>query len=260
MSTSFPPDPKQVAAVAEILGAASRVLFITGAGLSADSGLPTYRGVGGLYEDADTPEGIPIEVALSGQMLLTRPEVSWKHIREIERACRGASANAGHRAIAALEEGREAVWVLTQNVDGLHRAAGSTEVIDIHGDVHSLSCMACDWGRVVQDYTEMEGSGVPRCPECGAVVRPDVVLFGEALPLDRLGRLEAVFRRGFEVVVSIGTTSVFPYIAGPVQIARELGIPSVEINPGVTEVSHLVTHRMQSGAAATLEALVGACT
>jgi len=79
------------------------ILFITGAGLSADSGLPTYRGVSGLYNDDNTEDGIPIETALSGHMLVQRPDVAWKHISRIEQACRGASFNRGHQVIAEME-------------------------------------------------------------------------------------------------------------------------------------------------------------
>ena len=111
---------------------ANRVLFITGAGLSADSGLPTYRGVGGLYNQECDEEGLPIEALLSGPMLQARPEVCWRYIAQIETACRGAEPNVGHHFMAWLERQREDVVVLTQNVDGLHRAAGTQQIIEIH--------------------------------------------------------------------------------------------------------------------------------
>ena len=110
-------------AAAELAGA-RRILFITGAGLSADSGLPTYRGLGGLYHDRLTEEGLTIEQALSGRTLSQRPDITWKYLAEIEANCRGAQPNAAHRLIAALEQEKDSVWVLTQNIDGLHRAAG----------------------------------------------------------------------------------------------------------------------------------------
>lgn len=242
-----------IRAVAALLRDARRVLFITGAGISADSGLPTYRGVGGLYDDADTDDGVPIEVALSGQMFRRRPELTWKHIAQIEAACRGHRFNLGHEAIARFEEGRH-VCVLTQNVDGFHRAAGSTRVIDIHGDVHDLYCTVCDWAEVVTDYAHL-GALPPPCPECGAVIRPDVVLFGEMLPGAKIRALETELRDGFDLVFSVGTSSLFPYIAQPVFQAAARGIPTVEINPGGTDVSRVVTHRIAGGAAASLQAL-----
>jgi NAD-dependent deacetylase len=247
------PDPEVLDRVIEAMRPARRLLFITGAGVSADSGLPTYRGIGGLYEDAITEEGMAIEDALSGETFLLDPSLSWKYIHQIERACRGAAPNDAHRVIAGFEERFESVVVLTQNVDGFHRAAGSSNLIEIHGDIHQLFCTGCAYSVRVPDYSALEIP--PACPECGAVLRPDVVLFGEMLPEFELMRLHAEVSRGFDVVFSVGTTSVFPYISGPVVMAARTGIPTVEINPGVTEVSDVVDHRIASGAAVTLTAL-----
>ncbi len=235
---------------AQAVRAAERILFITGAGISADSGLPTYRGVGGLYHERLTADGLTIEEALSGPMMAEQPAISWKYIAEIEANCRGARPNIAHRIIAALERERPGVLVLTQNVDGLHREAGSSHLIEIHGTVHRLRCMECPHSRQVPDYSGM--AIPPRCPVCEGIMRPDVVLFGEMLPEREVARLEAVLSRGTDLVVSIGTTSVFPYIAGPVWWARQAGVPTIEINPGDTEVSHLVSCRLQMRAAEAL--------
>lgn len=236
--------------VARLIADADRILFITGAGISADSGLPTYRGIGGLYHERLTDEGLTIEEALSGEMMLRRPEIAWKYIAQIEANCRGARPNIAHRIIAAFEHEKPDVWVLTQNVDGLHRAAGSRKLIEIHGTVHRLRCMDCHHARAVSDYAGLEIP--PACPLCGGILRPDVVLFGEMLPEAGLNRLESVLADGVDLVVSIGTTSVFPYISGPVWWAAQVGVPSVEINPGDTEVSRLVTHRVRLRAAEAL--------
>lgn len=242
--------------VAERLAVAESVLFITGAGLSADSGLPTYRGVGGLYEDEQTEEGLPIEVALSGQMLLQRPELCWKYIRRIERACRGACFNRGHEVIALLEQRLEHCCVLTQNVDGFHLAAGSKNVIEIHGNVHHLICVACGSRESVADFREL--AAVPYCDACGGLIRPAVVLFGEMLPTPELARLSGELGLGFDMVFSVGTTSVFPYIAEPVLRVAAAGGTTVEINPGTTEVSALVDYRIRCGAAEALDRLLDA--
>ncbi len=247
------PHASDIATVASWMRNAQRVLFITGAGMSADSGLPTYRGMGGLYNRSDTEEGLPIEALLSGQMMRERPAICWKYIAEIEAACRGAKPNAGHKAIVALEDQVNALTVLTQNVDGLHSRAGSRDVIEIHGNLHQLECTRCRWRQRVDDYSGL--SAPPSCPECGALVRPNVVLFGEMLPLGALQRLEDELRRGFDLVFTVGTTSVFPYIAQPVIQARHHRIPTVEINPGQTEVSELVTLRIKERAASFLTAL-----
>ena len=239
-----------LAALADLLAEDPSTLFITGAGISADSGLPTYRGVGGLYEDAGTDDGIPIEDALSGPMFRRNPGLTWKYIRQIEEACRGAAPNRAHRVIAALQERLSRVVVLTQNVDGLHARAGSRDRIAIHGTVHDLHCVRCAWARTVPDYAALPA--LPTCPECGGIVRPDVVLFGEMLPPRAVDRLEGELSRGFELVVSVGTSSLFPYIAAPVFLTAQRGRPTVEINPGTTEVSRVVAHRIRAGAADAL--------
>lgn len=246
----MPTDPLD--AVAAALRTAERALFITGAGISADSGLPTYRGVGGLYDAADTTEGMPIEVALSGPVFRSRPAISWRHIRAIEEACRGAQPNAAHRFIAGLQ-GRMEAWVLTQNVDGLHQAAGTERVIAIHGDVHHLSCTRCDWAEAVADYAHLPA--LPTCPDCGHVIRPDVVLFGEMLPEAAVATLLRELARGFDVVFSIGTSSQFPYITGPVVDLGQRGAVTVEVNPGRTDLSQAVDLRLAMGAADAMTAL-----
>lgn len=240
-------------AAAAVLKRAQRILFITGAGISADSGLPTYRGIGGLYHERLTAEGLTIEAALSGEMMATRPDIAWRYIGEIEANCRGAHPNAAHLRIADLEQEKSGVWVLTQNVDGLHQMAGSQKLIQIHGTVHHLRCTECPHQRSVIDF---EGLALPpACPVCGGLLRPDVVLFGEMLPQKALDRLAHVLETGIDAVVSIGTSSVFPYISGPVWWARENGIPSIEINPGETEVSSIVDHRLRMGAAEAMTQL-----
>ena len=250
MSRSAPVADPDLQTVSALFAHARRILFITGAGLSADSGLPTYRGIGGLYDERLTGDGLSIEEALSGRMLVQRPDLTWKYIAEIEANCRGAQPNAAHRLIAELERHKERVCVLTQNVDGLHRLAGSHDVIEIHGTLHRLSCLECPHARTVSDYAGL--SLPPACPQCGGPMRPDVVLFGEELPASAVGRLEEVLASGVDLVVSIGTSSVFPYIAGPVLWAGHAGIPTVEINPGDTCVSARVRHHLRLGAAEAL--------
>lgn len=247
------PDPSAVAEAAAVLSRSRRALFITGAGISADSGLPTYRGIGGLYDSEDTEEGLPIEVMLSGQMFRRAPEKTWKYIHQIEAACRGARPNDAHRFITRLAGRQGAAVVLTQNVDGLHRAAGNPEVIAIHGDVHDLRCTACRWARTVADYSDLAAS--PRCPDCEGVVRPEVVLFGEMLPAGAVRELERQLTLGFDAVFTVGTTSVFPYIAWPVIEASRRGVPTLEINPGESEVSAAVGLRIRAGAAETFRAI-----
>jgi NAD-dependent deacetylase len=246
-------DERAIDRVVDHLRSACRILFVTGAGLSADSGMPTYRGRGGLYHGGrTTPSGVPIEQALSGSMFATRPEVTWHSILELERPTRGALPNRGHCVIAEMEDHFEAVWTLTQNVDGLHRRAGSRQVLDVHGDLHDLICTRCDYRATVPDYAGLDAIP-PLCPPCGGILRPAVVLFGEELPEGKMARLWREFEAGFDLVFSIGTSSLFPYIAAPVLLARQSGIPTVEINPESSAVTSKVEIKIGGGAAEVLD-------
>jgi NAD-dependent deacetylase len=241
-------------AVAERLARSRRVLFITGAGISADSGLPTYRGVGGLYGAALTPDGVSIEEALSGDMFAARPDITWRYLAQIESGCRGAMPNDAHHAIVRLERHLDRVMTFTQNVDGLHRAAGSRDLIEIHGNLHDLMCTACAYRERVVD---LAGRDIPPlCPACGSMLRPDVVLFGEALPEGGMARLIDALQTGFDMVFSIGTSSLFPYILQPVIYARQSGTPTVEINPATTPMSALVDYHLPLGAVAAMRAIM----
>lgn len=246
-------DAARISEVVALLRNAKSLLFITGAGLSADSGLPTYRGIGGLYNDADAESGLPIEALLSGYAFRSNPARTWKYLAEVGKAGIGKRPNRGHEVIAEMEGHFDRVWVLTQNVDGFHHIAGSRNVIDIHGDLHNLRCTRCDHHAPAGDYTLLELP--PHCPGCEAVLRPDVVLFGEQLPPDAVATLRRETRTGFDVVFSVGTTSVFPYIAGPVLDAYHFKKPSVEINPGETDVSEFVTVKLPMRAAEALDAI-----
>lgn len=237
--------------VVQMLKKSSDVLFITGAGISAESGLPTYRGIGGLYSDQLTEEGVPIEVALAGETLKSQPEITWKYLGRIEENCREARCNRAHQIIAEMENHFRRVWVLTQNIDGFHHDAGSRNVIDIHGNYHNLICTHCHWKAALKDYSSIDIP--PRCPECSDLVRPDVVFFGEMLPVDKVECLMQQLKRGFDIYFSIGTTSVFPYISQPMIMAKQLGGFTVEINPDRTDISSIVDLKLSMKAVEALE-------
>ena len=236
--------------IAAKLGEARRVLFITGAGVSADSGLPTYRGVGGLYNDETTEEGLSIEDALSGECMSIRPEITWKYLAQVERNCHGVEPNAAHHAIAELEQQCEVV-VLTQNIDGLHLKAGSSNVIEIHGTLEERYCAQCGTPADARD-----DHVPPRCKQCGEIVRPRVVLFGEMLPEAALNRLYDELAHGFDMVFVIGTTAVFPYVAEPVLRAVRAGVPTVEINPARTRLSDQVRSYIPERAGVAMPELI----
>jgi len=253
-------DERAIDFVINLLRSARRLLFITGAGLSADSGLPTYRGRDGLFSrdgvyraDLTTPHGFAIEQALSGPMLAARPEITWHYLLELERAARGGVPNRGHRVIAEMQSYFDAVWTVTQNVDGLHSRAGSRQVLDVHGDLHDLLCTQCDYKVTVPDYADL--ALPPLCPRCQGILRPTVVLYGEQVPEEKLARLWYEFGVGFDVVFSVGTSSLFEYIAAPVELARAAGIATVEINPETTAVTSEVEVKISGGAASVLDLL-----
>jgi len=239
-----------IAEVAQLLKKSENILFVTGAGISADSGLPTYRGIGGLYNETTTEDGVPIETALAGEMLETNPEVTWKYLSQIEKNCRQATFNEGHRIMAEMENHFSRVWVLTQNIDGFHHQAGSHHVIEIHGNFRKIFCPHCSWRTTINDFSEI--TIPPLCPQCQRIVRPDVVFFGEMLPEHPVQTLISELQKGFDLYVWIGTTCVFPYIQQPIFEAQALGKPTVEINPGQTEISSLVDFKISLGAAEAL--------
>ena len=123
--------------VGNALSRATRVGVLTGAGMSAASGLPTYRGIGGLYNDIEVEAGMPIEEILHAYTLARNPALTWKYVAQIGEACRGANPNEGHRILAAWAQ-RFELMIATQNVDGFHREAGSRDVIELHGNLSEL--------------------------------------------------------------------------------------------------------------------------
>ena len=244
-------EENKIKKVVGLLKGSKSILFITGAGVSADSGLPTYRGIGGLYDKRTTDEGIPIETALAGEMMEERPEVTWKYLIQVEKKCRNATFNRAHQVIAEMERHFQRVWVLTQNIDGFHRAAGSRNVIEIHGEMHKLFCSECGWRATVKDYSQIDIP--PHCPQCAHTIRPEVVLFGELLPAREMQILFEELRKGFDIYFSVGTSSVFPYIQQPMIDAKLSRRPTVEINPAHSEISHLVDIKLPLRAAEALD-------
>lgn len=238
----------QLQRLASAIVEAQRILIVTGAGLSADSGLPTYRGIGGLY-NGHTDDGVPIEVALSGETLRHDPALCWKYLAQLGSACLGAEPNAGHQAIAELQMLKPECWVLTQNIDGYHRLACSPEdrLIEIHGELAPLYCQRC--GQTDERLSERLRQPLPPvCEACDGVMRPPVTLFGEMLPAAALERLRRQLAKGFDLVISVGTSASFPYIAEPLVQTRRSGGVTVEVNLSQTQVSELVDFRLEERA------------
>jgi NAD-dependent deacetylase len=220
---------------------------ITGAGVSRGSGLPTYRGKGGIYDDPE--EGDRTVEALSGPTLAADPDRTWRAVASLARQAQDARPSAAHRALAGIEHAVERFVLLTQNVDGLHQAAGSRNVIDIHGDVLDTRCLSCAAGGRLERDELIALEQTPRCGECGGPLRPHVVLFGELLPPDKVQRIADEFHRNVpDLLMIAGTTAMFPYIVEPVYTAVASGRLTVEINPEITQTSSVVEFSLRGAA------------
>ncbi len=250
MSQNIENHEQNIEQIVSILRDSKKVFVVTGAGISADSGLPVYRGIGGLYNDKDTEDGMPIEKALSGPVFRNQPEITWKYMGQIEKGTRTATFNRGHEVLAEMEEHFKHFWILTQNIDGFHTFAGSKNVIEIHGNMHRLKCTACKTVDPVSDYSKIE---IPPHCQCGNMQRPDVVLFEEMLPEDAIKQMYLQQNVDYDLVISIGTSANFPYISEPIMLARRKGIATVEINPGVSNISSFVDVHLKMGAAKSLD-------
>jgi NAD-dependent deacetylase len=220
---------------------------ISGAGISRDSGIRTYRGEGGLYDDP--VEGDRTIEALSAPTLATDPDRTWRVVAELARQALGAQPNAAHHALVRIENKVDSFVLLTQNVDGLHRLAGSRNLIEIHGDVFATRCTACRRDGKLERERLAALDRTPRCPDCGGLLRPDAVLFGEMLPPDRYESLvRQLIDRSPDLLIVAGTSAPFPYITEPVRAARRRSRVTVEVNPEETVLSRIVDHALRGPA------------
>jgi len=242
--------------VGELLRDSKRVLFITGAGVSAESGIPTFRGTAAAFPDGRTEEGEPFEHVLSGSTFLLEPKLSWKYFFRLELSLRGKQPNAAHLAMADLQTSERSVCIATQNIDGLHQLAGSRFVLELHGNLRRIICPGCEYREYLETFEGM--SPLPLCPTCRSVLRPDAVLYEESLPEDVYDQFEAEQTRGFDLIFSVETTSVFHYVTQPIFAAVDRRVPVVEINPEETLVSNLVDLRFDEPAGKIMQALVEA--
>jgi len=218
--------------VRERLRAARGVFVLTGAGVSAESGVPTFRG------GADTAvwKGLPFDVISSAGMIARDLPAVWEwfdYRRGVLSHCR---PNPAHAALACWQDRFERFTLATQNVDGLHAAAGSRGVLELHGNVWRARCLACG---CTEDIREMGGGErPPACRACGEWMRPDVVLFGEMLPVDVWA--EAAGRAGgCDVCLVVGTSAIVYPAAGLPVAARRAGAYLVEVNPELTPLSEV---------------------
>jgi NAD-dependent deacetylase len=235
----------------ERLATVRSVGVITGAGVSAESGIQTYRGKGGIYDDP--VEGERTVEAVSGPTLRVDPDRTWRAISRMVRMAGAAKPNRGHYSLAAIEAKVERFVLLTQNVDGLHQLAGSRNIIDIHGNIFETKCMSCRESGRLERYAVVQFDRAPRCSSCNGIIRPDVVLFEEMLPVEKVDRIRLEFAHRIpDLVMAVGTTALFPYITQPVLIAGQAGKLTVEINPESTMLSDYVDYSLRGPAGSYL--------
>jgi NAD-dependent deacetylase len=219
-----------------LLDAARACLVLTGAGVSAESGVPTFRGAGGYWRERHfstlaTPEAFDAD-----------PRLVWDWYLERRRTVSACEPNAAHRAIAAWSR-RGAGRLVTQNVDGLHERAGADRAIRLHGSLWRNRCTRC--GRERLDEA-LDHPDLPRSPCCGALERPAIVWFGESLPIDAIGEAIAAARAADAVLV-VGTSGTVQPAAGLVTLARSRGARVVDVNPEASEIEADVRLRMAAG-------------
>lgn len=198
----------------EVIENSRRIAFLGGAGVSTESGVPDFRSSNGIYK-ARQSYGYPPEVLLSRSFFDAKTEVFFDYYRK-NLLCPAAKPNRAHTALAKLEAQGKLSAVITQNIDGLHQAAGSRNVLELHGSVHRNYCMKC--GRFFPVETILNSTGIPRC-ECGGIIKPDVVLYEEGLDTDTLRNAVNEIARADTLIVG-GTSLVVYPAAGLVDYFR----------------------------------------
>jgi NAD-dependent deacetylase len=256
-----------------------RVLVLTGAGVSAESGIPTFRGKDGYWRNLD-----PTKLA-TPEAFARDPQLVWEWYRERRERIRNARPNAAHEAIAKLAQHADEFLLVTQNVDDLHARAGipAEKMVQIHGDIFVTRCSRCEFSDAGRggspeppDASAIElGTGrlraiaptseknqdVPRCPRCSALMRPGVVWFGEQLPWRELERVEDFLDGGAcDVVIVAGTTATFGYIVDWALRASYDGGELIEVNPEETPLSQFATRLVREPAAIALPRIVDELT
>lgn len=233
--------------VADVVAKCRRAAALTGAGISAESGVPTFRGKEGLWGKFK-----PDQLATMDAFLAS-PEIVWEWYNWRRDLMSKVEPNPGHYALRDLEEFFDDFTLITQNVDNLHRLAGSNRVLELHGNIYRNKCVDC--GAIVEESLDIDPSAIPVCRRCHGMIRPDVVWFGELLPED-------VLREAFErteqaeVFFSIGTSAVIQPAASLPLLARRHGATLVEINPERTPLSEFADYSFQMKSGELLPQLV----
>ncbi|MEV6845927.1 NAD-dependent deacylase [Actinoplanes sp. NPDC051411] len=237
---------------ADLIDRAERIVIFTGAGVSAESGIPTFRdALTGLWERFD-PRRLATPEAFGDD-----PALVWGWYEGRRAAVERVEPNAGHRALAAIEQRAPECVVVTQNIDDLHERAGSKEPIHLHGSLFAPRCSACGRPAEVEGTAETDDGRVtpPPCDHCGAPIRPGVVWFGEALPADAFEAAVAA-AANCDVLITVGTSGVvFPAAEIP-QVTARMGGTVIQVNPDPTPLDSVARINLRGAAAEVLPALV----
>jgi NAD-dependent deacetylase len=238
----------ELSEVAALLRRKPRIAVLTGSGISAESGIPTFRGKDGLWkqyraESLATPEAFGRD-----------PRLVWEWYDWRRGLIIKASPNAGHKVLAGWEAVFPGFVLITQNVDGLHRRAGSKNVLELHGNIWEVKCTAEQTISVIPDHPLPEIP--PRCPTCGALLRPNVVWFGEALPVEAIEKAFAAAASA-ELMFVIGTSAFVQPAASLPLTAADRGAAIVEINPDPTPLTPHANYAFAAGAGEVLQAIAG---
>lgn len=241
---------------ADLIRNSTKLVVLTGAGVSKESGVPTFRdSMGGLWAEYD-----PLKLA-TPQAFRATPKLVWDFYEYRRSIVADATPNAGHHALAALERRFPELPIITQNVDDLHEAAGSSHVIHLHGHINLNRCSAnCQGSPTILGDAEIVWGGEdepPRCPHCGSPVRPDVVWFGEMLPFDQLDEAKQVSARA-DLMLVIGTSGVVMPAADMPALAKRAGAKIIEINPEKTSITPIADLWLQGSSGEILPRLVAA--
>jgi len=230
------------------LRSATRVSVLTGAGVSAESGIATFRGAGGLWE------GHRVEEVATPEAFAEDPGRVWRFYEARRRAVREASPNPGHAALAALEQRFPDFQVATQNVDGLHRRAGSRNLVELHGSIERRYCVVCR--RTEADLEPIEVLP-PLCGACGGMMRPDIVWFGEPLSVEAWEDARQSARES-QVYLVVGTSAEVYPAAGLALVAADAGAAVFEVNPAETTLSPMFAGAIREPSGAALPRILAA--
>jgi NAD-dependent protein deacetylase/lipoamidase len=238
-----------VPALAALVRRHQPCVVLTGAGISTESGIPDFRSPTGVWAQYDPMEYATIDA------FRRDPVKVWEFYALRFEMLTTAEPNAGHRALAELERRGLVEAVVTQNIDGLHEQAGSRDVVEVHGSIRTASCLQC--GKqvpLVQVVAALKEAPAPPCPECGAILKPDVVMFGELLPVDAIDRAIELAQRAGVLLVVGSSLEVHP-VAGLPQETLGAGGKLAIVNRGSTPFDGLASVRVDGGAGETLAAL-----